>query len=78
MNTMVGLLILWSTSCSCIIICLFKYLKQNVPWISSRDIDFEVVIVDDGSPDGTQDIIKQLQNVYGDDLIVSLVRLSYW
>ncbi|CAL9044395.1 unnamed protein product [Musa banksii] len=40
----------------------------------AEDIDFEVVIVDDGSPDGTQDIIKQLQNVYGDDLILLRAR----
>jgi len=28
--------------------------------------------VDDGSPDGTQDIVKQLQEVYGEDRIVSI------
>lgn len=27
--------------------------------------------MDDGSPDGTQDIVKQLQKVYGEDHIVS-------
>lgn len=27
--------------------------------------------MDDGSPDGTQDIVKQLQKVYGEDRIVS-------
>jgi hypothetical protein len=28
--------------------------------------------VDDGSPDGTQDIVKQLQKVYGEDRVVSI------
>ena len=28
----------------------------------------EVVIVDDNSPDGTQDIIKELQKIYGDKM----------
>lgn len=27
--------------------------------------------MDDGSPDGTQDVVKQLQQVYGEDRIVS-------
>lgn len=27
----------------------------------------EIVIVDDNSPDGTQDVIKELQKVYGQD-----------
>jgi dolichol-phosphate mannosyltransferase len=34
------------------------------------DLDWEVVIVDDGSPDGTQDIAKQLIKVYGKNRIV--------
>ena len=28
-------------------------------------------MVDDGSPDGTQEVVKQLQEVYGEDRIVS-------
>ena len=34
------------------------------------DINYEIIIIDDGSPDGTQDAAKQLQKIYGDDKIV--------
>lgn len=48
---------------------------QSSLWIlffaQFRDADFEIIIVDDGSPDGTQDVVKQLQQVYGEDRIVS-------
>jgi dolichol-phosphate mannosyltransferase len=35
-------------------------------------VNFDIIIVDDGSPDGTQDIVKQLQQVYGEDRVVSI------
>ncbi|KAL0429816.1 UNVERIFIED_CONTAM: Dolichol-phosphate mannosyltransferase subunit [Sesamum radiatum] len=44
-----------------IVYLIFKHL-QNV--------NFEVIVVDDGSPDGTQEIVKQLQQVYGEDRIL--------
>ena len=34
----------------------------------------EVVIVDDNSPDGTQDQVKDLQRIYGDDKVVLKAR----
>ena len=34
----------------------------------------EVVIVDDNSPDGTQDQVKQLQKIYGADKIILHAR----
>ncbi|XP_055834309.1 dolichol-phosphate mannosyltransferase subunit 1 isoform X2 [Solanum dulcamara] len=37
-----------------IIYLVFKHLS---------DVDFEIIVVDDGSPDGTQDIVKQLQKL---------------
>lgn len=32
--------------------------------------DYEVIIIDDGSPDGTLDVAKSLQKIYGSDKIV--------
>ena len=34
----------------------------------------EVIIVDDASPDGTQDQVKDLQRIYGEDRIVLRAR----
>lgn len=52
--------------------------KENLPiiiWLlvkyfTESNITFEVIIIDDGSPDGTLDVAKQLQKIYGEDRIV--------
>ncbi|XP_022120326.2 dolichol-phosphate mannosyltransferase subunit 1 [Pieris rapae] len=46
-----------------IIWLIIKYLDRS-------GIDFEVIIIDDGSPDGTLEVAKQLQNLYGSNKIV--------
>jgi len=33
-------------------------------------LDYEIIIVDDNSPDGTQDVVRQLQKAYGAERIV--------
>ncbi|KAI9266832.1 dolichol-phosphate mannosyltransferase [Phascolomyces articulosus] len=51
--------------------------RENLPiitWLLARtftqeNVDWEVVIIDDGSPDGTQEVAKELQKVYGEDHI---------
>lgn len=35
-----------------------------------RQLDWEVVVVDDASPDGTLEVAKELAKVYGEDKIV--------
>ena len=48
---------------------LMKHLSENVE--SSTDgLSFEIIVIDDGSPDGTQEVVKQLQQIYGSDKIV--------
>jgi len=52
--------------------------KENLPiiiWLinesmTKSDFNYEVIIIDDGSPDGTLEVAKQLQSIYGDDKIV--------
>ena len=46
--------------------------KDNLPVITflimemaeKNNLDFEIVIVEDNSPDGTADVAKKLQNIY--------------
>lgn len=38
--------------------------------------NFEIIIIDDGSPDGTLEVAKELQIVYGDDVIVLRPRAA--
>ena len=35
------------------------------------EIEYEIIVIDDGSPDGTLDVAKKLQEIYGSDKIVS-------
>ena len=42
---------------------LVKYFKKD-------NINFEIIIIDDNSPDGTLEVAKQLQSIYGEERIL--------
>ncbi|CAI5449688.1 unnamed protein product [Caenorhabditis angaria] len=51
--------------------------KENLPiciWLMekylNKEIDYEVIVIDDGSPDGTLEVAKKLQAEYGEEKIV--------
>eukprot|EP00270_Netrium_digitus_P006164 TRINITY_DN1842_c1_g1_i1.p1 TRINITY_DN1842_c1_g1~~TRINITY_DN1842_c1_g1_i1.p1 ORF type:complete len:267 (-),score=53.24 TRINITY_DN1842_c1_g1_i1:162-926(-) len=46
---------------------IFKHLQKE-------QIDFEIIVVDDNSPDGTQEVVRKLQRLYGEDKIVLCPR----
>nr|CAG4645733.1 EOG090X0B9X [Lynceus sp. MCZ IZ 141354] len=41
-----------------------------VKYFEESEIDFEIIVIDDGSPDGTLEVAKQLEKIYGSDRIV--------
>lgn len=52
--------------------------RENLPliiWLlvktfTEQNILYEIIVIDDGSPDGTQDVAKQLINIYGEEKIL--------
>ena len=49
------------------------YLHVNLMSIHCvSDYNYEIIIIDDGSPDGTLEVAEGLQKIYGAEKIVSL------
>lgn len=56
--------------------------RENLPiivWLIHKYLDkkgceFEIIIIEDGSPDGTLEVAKQIQDIYGSDQVVILNR----
>jgi len=52
--------------------------RENLPlivWLlvktfTEHGIEYEIIVIDDGSPDGTQDVAKELIKIYGEDKIL--------
>ena len=55
-----------------ILVALSPWRELNEFCCPCSQLSWEVIVVDDNSPDGTQEIAKQLARVYGEDKIVRL------
>ena len=59
--------------------------RENLPiitWLLAKTfkehaIDWEIVIVDDASPDGTQQVAQELIKIYGQDRIVHIFFIHF-
>jgi len=58
--------------------------RENLPiivwliekYMAESNLDYEVIIIDDGSPDGTLEVAKELERIYGSSKIVLRPRAS--
>lgn len=44
--------------------------RLKLPSVSCSNLAWEIIVVDDASPDGTQEVAKQLASLYGEDKVV--------
>ncbi|XP_023573459.1 dolichol-phosphate mannosyltransferase subunit 1-like [Octodon degus] len=59
--------------------------RENLPlivWLlvkslSESGFNYEIIIIDDGSPDGTRDVAGQLEKIYGSDKSIMDAELSH-
>lgn len=49
---------------------LYLLLRKAFDHSSLSNDEFEIIVVDDNSPDGTQDVVKALQKEYKDDRLL--------
>lgn len=52
------------------------YLTSWNVWSAYSGLEYEVIVIDDNSPDGTLDVAKELQQIYGKDRIVLRPRAA--
>jgi len=50
---------------------------NNLWSIGYSEIEYEIIIIDDGSPDGTLEVAKQLETIFGKDKIVRNKYILY-
>lgn len=56
---------------------VYCHVTLSSPGFYFSDYDYEIIVIDDGSPDGTLDVAEELQRIYGKDRIVRFV-LVIW
>ena len=54
----------------CVQVCLLLMNCDIPAYCPCSAIDYEIIVIDDGSPDGTLQVAQSLQSVYGEDKIV--------
>ncbi len=45
-------------------------IEKIIRAIKGQEVDFHILVIDDGSPDGTANIVKSLQNEFADSLFI--------
>lgn len=55
---------------------LYRVCNFDVGYFVHSGYKYEIIVIDDGSPDGTLEVAEQLQQIYGEDKIVSSPLVS--
>ena len=51
---------------------------EHGPCMSRSGVEYEIVVIDDASPDGTAEVVRALQQEYGEERIVRPLAKPPW